>query len=129
MPRQPNPNSKSSTIIVRANDESDKAIINYFKEVCARDGLEMRKEILDLIDFNWKQTHPPPGNPQLLLEKFTEQQKLSHLCEVEGCNKPAKYLCYSIAPYGKDKKICNRHRIDEERKGNIRASKKLDSTI
>ena len=77
MTRQPNPKSKFSTIIVRANDECDKEIINYFKEVCARDGLEMRKEILNLIDFNWKQTHPPPGNPQLLLGKFTKQQKLS----------------------------------------------------
>ena len=125
MPRQPNPNSKSSAIIVRANDECDKAIINYFKEVCARDGLEMRKEILNLINFNWKKTHPPPGNPQILLEKFTEQQNLSQLCEIKGCNSLAILLCFSVFPFGKDRKLCNQHKIDEVRKGNVRASKKI----
>ena len=48
MTRQADPESKTMTLIVRPNDEVERSIIKYFKEVCKRDGFEMRKEIKSL---------------------------------------------------------------------------------
>jgi len=56
---------KASTFLyAEAKDEAEKNAIKYFKEVCLRDGLEMRKELIRLIEHDWTVRHPRPGNPQ-----------------------------------------------------------------
>lgn len=54
-----------------AKTESEKHDLRGFKEVCNRDGLEMRLEIRKWIRTFLKKHHWPPGNPQHQLMEFT----------------------------------------------------------
>ena len=125
MTKPANPTAQTFTVIAKAKDESERMIVKYFKEVCARDGLEIRKEILSLISIEWVQKHPKPGNPQKQLFQFDDSKRSRGLCEFEGCKNLATHLCFSSFPFGKDRRLCDRHRVDEMRKRNICKTKKL----
>ncbi len=126
MTKQVNPNA-ATFLYAEAKDEAEREVVRYFKEVCSRDGLEMRKELIRLVEHDWVVRHPRPGNPQKQLIQFDGSKQIRGLCEVEGCGNRAEYLCYSAAPYGKDRRLCNRHRVNEERRNNVRESVKLKS--
>ncbi len=126
MTKPVNPKADSSIIAV-AKTEPEKELIRYFKEVLARDGLEMRTEIFKLIEHDWITRHPRPGNPQKQLVQFDGSKKARGLCEVDGCSQEAEYICHSAYPFGKDRRLCSHHRVDEERRNNVRKSVKLKS--
>lgn len=126
MTKQVNPKANSSIIAV-AKTEPEKELIRYFKEVLARDGLEMRTEIFKLIEHDWVRRHPRPGNPQKQIIQYDGSAKGGGLCEMEGCPNMAEYMCYSAYPFGKDRRLCSHHRVDEERRNNVRKSVKLKS--
>jgi hypothetical protein len=126
MTRQANPESKTQSVIVVAKNESDSATIKYFKEVCKRDGLELRKEILNLIEVSWKKMHPPPGNPQLQIVQFQtgKSMGLFGTCGFVGCH--AKAVAKGVfLPSGQLYHLCAAHRI--EALGN-RRNWKINST-
>ena len=70
MPRPPNPNSKTSQIIIKPRPEWETEF-RAMKEICARNGLALNKEIYEravrpfLRDHNY-----PPGNSQTMLRRF-----------------------------------------------------------
>ena len=70
MPRPPLSTSKTTRLVLIPKP-GEEAKINAFKEICARDGYQVRDELSKLID-GWLIKHNyPPGNPQLPLTKFT----------------------------------------------------------
>jgi len=125
MTKPANPKARTFTLIAKAKDESERKAIQYFKEVCRRDGLELRKEIINLISLEWVQKHPKPGNPQKQLFQFDGSKQSRGLCEWEGCHNKAEFLCVSAFPYGKDKRYCSFHRKRAEFKRDISQAKKL----
>ena len=58
------PTSESYALTAVAKNPDEQESIRYFKEVCLRDGLEMRGELIKLIKEDWVKRHPKPGNPQ-----------------------------------------------------------------
>ena len=125
MTRPPNPKSKTHTIIVRANDEIEVSLINYLKEVCARDGLEYRKEILKLIEVDWKARHPPPGNPQIMLFQSIEKKKVHEVVVCEVCGEHAVYRCTTIFSINSVKMLCQSHTVQFERRREVTKKVKL----
>ena len=125
MTRYPDPKAKTVNIIVNSKDETDRKLIRYFKEVCRRDGLEMRKEILSLLEHEWKAKHPPPGNPQIQIVQFDGSKKTRKLCEWPKCKQKAEYECQSAFPFGVDKNYCLVHRKHAEYKRDIVNWKKV----
>jgi hypothetical protein len=119
MTRYADPKSKSNMIIVKANTEPEAQLIKYFKEVCRRDGYEMRQEILSLLEHEWKNKHPPPGNPQLQVTQFDGSKKAQKLCEYKKCKNKAVWLCVSSYPFGKDQRLCSFHRKRAEYKREV----------
>lgn len=117
-----NPSSKSHALTAVAKTPDEKAAVNYFKEVCLRDGLEMRTELIKLIKNEWTKKHPPPGNPQTQLFQYEERE---YRCEWLNCNQEAKFVCKSVFPFGGDRKFCLVHRKRAEFKGEVSSYKKL----
>jgi len=99
-------------------------IIEETKDTAVREGESLSQKFVQFcVRYNQLHGH---GNPQMFMDKFSTQKKLDkNICEVDGCANKAEYLCISVFPYGKDRKLCRRHMVDEERKGNIAESKKL----
>jgi len=129
MTRTANPNAKTKQVVAKPKLEWETEF-TAFKEICARNGLSMSQEIYDRAIKSFLRDHNyPPGNSQTLMKQFTQEKLDTTICQMDSCSNKAEYLCFSAFPYGKDVKLCNQHRIDEERKGNVRGSKKLDSTI
>ena len=90
MPRYPDPKAKTNQLIIQAKNESEASTLRYFKNVCRRDGLELRKEVLNLIEVSWKKSHPPPGNPQLQIVQFSGSKTgLLGTCGFHGCHSKA----------------------------------------
>ena len=125
MTRPPNPKSKTHTIIVRANDEIEASLINYLKEVCARDGLEYRKEILKLIEVDWKGRHPPPGNPQIMITKYSDEvhEESQAVCEV--CGEAAVYRCTTVFSINTVKDLCQSHTFQFVRRKEVISKRKI----
>lgn len=90
MTRHPDPKSKTTTVIVRANNEAEIQQIRAFKKLCVQDDLEIRKVILQKINDFLREHNWPPGNPQTLLEVFDVKAVISNpQCGISGCSKPA----------------------------------------
>jgi hypothetical protein len=118
----------SKFLYAEAKTESDEEAIRYFKEVCSRDGLEMRNELIKLVSQDWVRRHPHPGNPQKMLVQFNgghEESDGAVLCEVEGCGKEAVWRCDTVFPYGRFKSLCRGHALMFERRGELRGKKRL----
>jgi len=124
MTKQVNPKANSSIIAV-AKTEPEKELIRYFKEVLARDGLEMRTEIFKLIEHDWVKRHPRPGNPQKQIIQFDGSKSSLKLCEWEGCKRKAVWRCRSSYPYGKNRNYCSFHKKRAEYRRDICEAKKL----
>jgi len=106
--------------------EDSQSLVEEAKMICEREGESLSKKIVDFCaDYAALHRH---GNPQMLMDKFIQEKLDTTICQMDSCDNKAEYLCFSAFPYGKDVKLCNQHRIDEERKGNVRGSKKLNST-
>ena len=118
------PKSKSYALTAVAKDQPEKEAIEYFKEVCLRDGLEMRSELIKLIKDDWVKRHPKPGNPQLMLSQCSKK-KLKSLCMFKDCSCVAVWKCFSVFPFGKDRRLCDRHRVNAERLGELRGKQKI----
>jgi len=117
---------KASTFLyAEAKDEAEKNAIKYFKEVCLRDGLEMRKELIRLIEHDWTVRHPRPGNPQKQIIQFDGSKSSLKMCEWEGCKRKAVWRCRSSYPYGKNRNYCSFHRKHAEYRRDICEAKKL----
>ena len=126
MPKNVKPNATSYSLIAVAKEEYEREAVRYFKEVCLRDGLEMRKELLNLISNEWVKKHPPPGNPQKQLIQYSKTHEESTvMCEVEGCREEAKFRCDTVFPFGRIKSLCQSHTCMFERRGELRSKKKL----
>ena len=118
MTKSLNPCSKSFALTAVAKDEPEKEAINYFKEVCLRDGLEMRTELIKLINDDWVKRHPKPGNPQLQLFQFSKPHEESvDVCEL--CGEPAFYRCTTVFPINPVKSLCRSHTVQGERRNEI----------
>ena len=125
MPKPVNPNADTHSVIAVAKTEPEKELVKYFKEVMARDGLQMREEIFKLIAHDWIRRHPRPGNPQKQLIQYDGSKQSEGLCEWVGCMKEAEWYCRSAFPYGRDKRYCSFHKGKAEYKRDICESRKL----
>jgi hypothetical protein len=65
-------NSKLKALAFRAKTIEDFQKVDDFKTLCIQDGLEIYDLMSEAIDLVFKKHHWPPGNPQLLLERFQE---------------------------------------------------------
>jgi hypothetical protein len=100
MPRPPDPDSKLARIIHDAQDTGQEMRLRGFKEVCARDGLEMNRE-LDLLITGWlTEHHWPPGNPQTRIDKSwpkgtqseAPQEPVPEIAKTDFASKPTDLL-------------------------------------
>jgi len=98
-------------------------LVEEAKKICQREGESLSKKIVEFC-CSYTSLHRH-GNPQTLIEKFTQQKIDDSICQMEGCNQKAKYMCYSSAPYGKDRKLCTHHMFVEKRRNNLRKINKL----
>jgi len=104
--RSPDPKSKVPQIIIRAKQGQvqEEIEVKAFKEICSRNGLNMREEIFTrairpfLKDHNW-----PPGNSQTLMEVYTEPKK-KLVCA--HCKKEAPKLYEALFISGAKLKFC-----------------------
>jgi len=124
--KQVKPDS-SKFLYAEAKTESEREDVRYFKAVLARDGLDMRSELLRLIREDWVRRHPRPGNPQKMLVQFSghEESRAKVVCEVGGCGEEATYNCDTIFPFGRIKNLCTSHTCLFERRGELRGKKPL----
>ena len=126
MPTHPNPHSKTNNIVLKGNQERE-IKIRAFKEICARNGLDMSEILYEyaverlLIEHNW-----PPGNSQTVLASFGVQTKITQQCEYPGCKEVACFECVPNSPLAKPKVFyCKEHREHAERNRLLKKSKKL----
>lgn len=118
------PNKQNTSLIVHGKDESDNELIRFFKGVCVRDGLEMRKEILDLLRHTWAKKHNyPKGNPQHQIIDYVEPVHEESLCEV--CGEPAVYKVTTIFPINPVKRLCGSHTCQFERRQEVISKERL----
>jgi len=97
-----------------------------FRELCARNGLSMSREIYDrAIKTFLRDHHWPPGNSQTVLESFDGSKSSLKLCEWEGCKRKAVWRCRSSYPYGKNRNYCSFHKKRAEYRREICEAKKL----
>ena len=101
MPRKPNPNAEPQ-MIYRAKTEEEKIKLKAFKEICARNGIEMRDVTAAGIDRFLREHNWPPGNSQTLLQVFgVEGKKFCGFC---GAETDKLYDCLFIS--GLRKLVC-----------------------
>lgn len=110
MTRQPNPKSKTATVILKANNEDEAKRIRGLKEICVRNGLEIRKVILNGIDKFLKEHNWPPGNSQTLLQVFGEKPRL--ICF--KCREEFYTLNHVEFISGKTARVCDTCLVDYE---------------
>ena len=120
-----NPCSQSYALTAVAKDPSEKEAINYFKEVCLRDGLQMREELIKLIKEDWVKRHPKPGNPQLMLFQSLERKKVHEELVCEVCGEAAVYRCTTIFSINSVKMLCQSHTVQFERRREVTKKEKL----
>ena len=122
-----NPKSESFALTAVAKNPDEQDAISYFKEVCLRDGLEMRSELIKLIKEDWVVRHPKPGNPQLMLFQSLERGQVHKesvaVCEV--CGEPAVYTCETVFPINSTKSLCQSHTVQFERRREVISKRKI----
>lgn len=126
MPRPPNPHAKSNRIVLKGNQERE-VKIRAFKEICARNGLDMSKIVYEyaverlLKEHNW-----PPGNSQTILASFGVQTKITQQCEHPSCSLIAAYQCIPNSPFAKPKVFyCKKHHEHADQNRLLKSSKRL----
>ena len=111
MTRQPNPKSKTATLILRGNNEDEDTRIRALKEICVRNNLQIRKVLLDKINLFLREHNWPPGNSQTLL--FQEslkkcgkcKQEVKHLSLVEYVSSSREWLCDNCVKLQKKRSV------------------------
>jgi len=116
MPRPPNPHAKIPQLIIRGETEDEKMVINGVKKVCALDGLEVKRELLQLCRVFLSKHNYPPGNPQTQLFK----EKTDHECY---CGEKAIYEAVSLD--NRKFFLCERHYRQNRDARLLRRTKKL----
>jgi len=118
MPRPPNPNAKIPQLIIRAENEDERIVINGVKQVCALDGLEYKKELLEMCRVFLRKHNYPPGNPQtqLFLESSVKADRECHCGEkadYEAWNLEGQkfFLCEAHFNQNRDARLLNMKRI------------------
>jgi len=115
MPRPPNPKAKIPQLIIRAENEDEKMVINGVKHVCALDGLEYKKELLTMCRVFLRKHNYPPGNPQTQLLSQSNV-KIEHDCycgekathEAWSLENQRFYLCTSHYEQNRDARLLKR---------------------
>lgn len=93
------PNLESNRIVIQGRIEEENIRIKAFKEICNRNGLTYRKEILDLINVFLRKHNWPPGNSQVLMTKFVDKRLIEkRKCDHPGCDRDAVYLDFPKPP-------------------------------
>lgn len=123
MPKPPNP--KSNRIVIQGNNEDENIRVRAFKEICFRNNIPYREEVLKRIDNFLKEHNWPPGNSQTLLPRFVEKRLVEKRCEHPGCANVACWLDYPYPP-GKNKLYsCNYHHKESLENQLLKKSKSL----
>lgn len=74
MPRQPNPKSKTTRLVLVPKQGQEQSI-RAFKEIIARNGLNISDILFEKVVSFLKQHNWPPGNSQTLLQTFIDEVK------------------------------------------------------
>ena len=105
MPRYPDPKSKHPRIVILAKPEWE-VEMRAFKDLCARNGLEMGHEIYVRAIRTFLQDHHwPPGNSQTVLTAFSMKPKNASKCFV--CGKES--ITVLVSGRGVKKHFCSKH--------------------
>lgn len=116
MPRKPKPDSEVPQMIYRAKTEEEKIKLKAFKEICARNGIEMREVAAAAVDRFLREHNWPPGNSQTLLQVFgSETKKFCGLC---GAETNKLYDCLFIS--GLRKWCCEHCKNEAEQKTTLK---------
>lgn len=86
--RQPNPKSKTNRLVLTGRDE-ERDRINAFKELCARNHLNVRDVLMEKVDSFLRQHNWPPGNSQMVITVFTGEAKTIVKCQHPNCDNPS----------------------------------------
>jgi hypothetical protein len=104
MTRQPDPNSKSSRVVLVAKPGQEQTV-KSFKELCRRDHIEVNEALIGLVQEFLQRHNYPPGNPQLQLTQY------DGLKGFEPSKRGPQYDCNSYRGFGVGKPYCNRANI------------------
>ena len=74
MTRQPDIQSKTDRAVYSPSSIEGKQKVRDFKTLCRQDGISANHLLEEALDLLFKKHHWPPGNPQLLLERFQEDK-------------------------------------------------------
>jgi hypothetical protein len=127
VPRTPSLNPKKMQVIVRSRDAIEEEALKYFRLVVQRDGLDLTSEFVKMVNNYWKKIHPPPGNPQLMMKAFCEENTHIHIhtCDDTRCNEVAVWKCETIFPVNPTKRLCDVHTRKMEVRNEIISKVKL----
>lgn len=120
------PNLKSNRIVLEGNIEEENIRIRAFKEICQRNNIPYREEILRRIDHFLREHNWPPGNSQTQIVKFVEKQLIDIRCEHPGCTEIASWVDYTKEKTAKPKVYhCPKHHKHSLENQLLKKSKKI----
>jgi hypothetical protein len=122
---KPNPESKTSRIILQALAFDEKAKIVTFKKLCRQDGITEKDMMLEALDLLFvKHRLQIGGNPQTQVDSplFTGEAKqfypLSGRCGFSGCKGEAVGVGIFL-PKNKEYQLCSQHLTHAKNSGKI----------
>ena len=84
------PNHQAKTLrLVLIPKTGQEVKIRAFKELVARNGLQISDILFEKVDEFLREHNWPPGNSQTLMSVFTEPKLVMQKCGREGCGLPA----------------------------------------
>ena len=111
MTRYPNPKAKIVQVVLKAKPEWE-IEVRAFREICARNGIEMGRELYErgirtfLRDHNW-----PPGNSQTVLPAFSENKSeppvAAAKCGFTNCDRKCEMVVVHESGY--EMPVCSYH--------------------
>lgn len=117
MPTTPKPDAKTKRLVLIPKPGQE-IKITAFKEICARNGLEISKILFEKVEQFLKEHNWPPGNSQTVLEVYPKQPPAPkcHMCKADAVVK----MIYIKT--GKSYPICQKHKRDCLETGKWRVS-------
>jgi len=103
VPRPPDPDAKVSRIILDGKPEEEEEI-KAFKQICARNQIQMREVMMKAVRKFLQKHNWPPGNSQTVLEVFGAKK----LMECWSCHQMVEHLNLVEFISGITKPVCKK---------------------
>lgn len=120
MPTTPKPDAKTKRLVLIPKSGQE-IKITAFKEICARNGLEISNVLFEKVEQFLKEHNWPPGNSQTILGVYPKEAAAAkcHMCSAEA----VAMMVYIKT--GKTYALCHKHKRDCLETGKWRVEKEL----